>query len=119
MYKVLPVQAPFSLFKVEQTISRFYCESQVYLIKHNSQGQAWEHGCVLNVVIGCDNPCKLKSNSCEIAMYSKTKCSRDHDHLAVPLDFRIVLMLQYATSQREKKKREWDDIHFQLQIVPP
>ena len=40
MYKVVPVQAPSSLFKVEQTISRFYSESQVYLIKHNSQEQA-------------------------------------------------------------------------------
>lgn len=39
-YKVAPVQAPFSLFKVEQTISRFYGESKVYLIKHNSQKQA-------------------------------------------------------------------------------
>lgn len=51
-------------------------------------------------------------------MYSKTKCSRDHDHIAVPLDFRIVLMLQYATSQREQK-RVWDDIHFQLEMVSP
>lgn len=71
MYKVAPVQTPFSLFKVEQTISRFYSESKVYLIKHNSQKQAWEHGCVLNIVIGCDNPCELKSNSCEIACILK------------------------------------------------
>lgn len=40
LYKVAPVQAPFSLFKVEQTISRFYSESKVYLIKHNSQKRA-------------------------------------------------------------------------------
>lgn len=40
LYKVACVRAPFSLFKVEQTISRFYSESKVYLIKHNSQKQA-------------------------------------------------------------------------------
>lgn len=36
LYKAAPVRAPFSLFKVEQTISRFYSESKVYLIKHST-----------------------------------------------------------------------------------
>lgn len=107
MYKAAPVQAPFSLFKVEQTISRFYSESKVYLIKHNSQKQASEHGCVLSIVIGCGNPCELKSNSCEIATYSKTKCSRDHN-LAVfnrsELLCAAVCIMSLAFSSKEKRR---------------
>lgn len=77
---------------------------------------------MLNIVIGCDNPCELKSNSCEIAMYSKTKCSRDHN-LAVLKEVRIALMLQDAmslvTQPKGDKRRVWDSIDFILLFVTP
>lgn len=49
-------------------------------------------------------------------MYSKTKCSRDHN-LAVLSEARIVLVLQYAVPQviqLEGEKTAWDNIHFKL-----
>lgn len=83
--KAAPVRVPLSLFKVEQTISQFYSESKVYLIKHNSRRQASELGCVLNIVIGCDNPCeprkkKKKKNESQTATCSTVKVPKRSLH---------------------------------------
>lgn len=60
MCEVTPSRALCSLSKVEQEISRFWSESKDYLLEHNGQEHAWEHGRMGKIIIGCDNPCSLE-----------------------------------------------------------